>query len=40
MPGLPTTAWVRFGIWMVVGVVIYFFYGVRNSVLLKKDPPA
>ncbi len=40
MLGLPTKAWERFGLWMVVGIVIYFFYGVRNSVLLKKDPPA
>jgi APA family basic amino acid/polyamine antiporter len=39
MLGLPTKAWERFGIWMVVGIVIYFFYGVRNSVL-RKDPPA
>jgi len=23
--------WVRFGIWLVVGLVIYFFYSYRNS---------
>ncbi|XP_032230455.1 high affinity cationic amino acid transporter 1 [Nematostella vectensis] len=24
--------WVRFGIWMVIGMSIYFFYGIRHSV--------
>ena len=27
MLGLPTTAWDRFGVWMALGVAIYFFYG-------------
>ncbi len=33
MTGLPTTAWVRFGIWMVIGVVFYYLYGYRHSKL-------
>ncbi len=33
MKGLPKTAWERFGIWLVVGIVIYFAYGYRHSVL-------
>ncbi len=33
MRGLPPTAWKAFGIWMVIGLVIYFLYGYRNSVL-------
>jgi APA family basic amino acid/polyamine antiporter len=33
MKGLPTQAWERFGIWLVIGLVIYAFYGYRNSKL-------
>ena len=29
--GLPTTAWERFGIWLVIGLVLYFAYGFRHS---------
>ena len=31
MLGLPTITWVRFAIWLIIGVVIYFVYGVRHS---------
>jgi APA family basic amino acid/polyamine antiporter len=31
MVGLPTHAWERFGIWLVIGLSIYVFYGYRNS---------
>jgi basic amino acid/polyamine antiporter, APA family len=30
---LPLVTWARFGIWLVVGLVLYFLYGYRNSVL-------
>ena len=33
MKGLPVRAWERFGIWMVVGVALYFLYGYRHSKL-------
>jgi APA family basic amino acid/polyamine antiporter len=33
MFGLPLTAWIRFGIWLVIGLSIYIFYGYRNSTL-------
>jgi APA family basic amino acid/polyamine antiporter len=31
MYGLPPTAWTRFLIWLVIGLVLYFSYGFRNS---------
>ena len=33
MRGLPPSAWKAFGIWLLIGLVIYFVYGYRNSVL-------
>ena len=31
MAGLPYHAWERFGIWLAVGLVLYFAYGYRHS---------
>ncbi len=31
MTGLGNHAWMRFGIWLVIGLVIYFLYGYRKS---------
>ncbi|RDD41760.1 putative cationic amino acid transporter [Trichoplax sp. H2] len=28
---LPGVAWIRFSIWLLVGLPLYFFYGIRNS---------
>jgi APA family basic amino acid/polyamine antiporter len=33
MWGLPTHAWERFGIWLTIGLALYFAYGFRNSTL-------
>src|SRR5216684_1128601 len=31
MLGLPWVTWIRFGLWLVVGLVIYFLYGYKRS---------
>jgi APA family basic amino acid/polyamine antiporter len=35
MAGLPRTNWIRFGVWLLVGSVIYFSYGRRRSRLAR-----
>ncbi|MBX7148345.1 amino acid permease [bacterium] len=37
MAKLPRLTWERFGIWLVIGLVIYFGYSYKNSVLNKKN---
>jgi APA family basic amino acid/polyamine antiporter len=40
MMQLPRVTWVRFGIWLLLGLVIYFLYGYRHSVLRTgRRPP-
>jgi APA family basic amino acid/polyamine antiporter len=39
MRGLPRQAWERFGIWLAIGLVLYFAYGYRNSTLRRGLPP-
>jgi APA family basic amino acid/polyamine antiporter len=33
MAGLPNVAWTRFGVWLVIGLALYFLYGIRKSAL-------
>jgi basic amino acid/polyamine antiporter, APA family len=33
---LPGITWIRFGIWLLVGLVLYFLYGVRHSRLRNR----
>jgi APA family basic amino acid/polyamine antiporter len=33
MRGLPRQAWERFGIWLAIGLALYFAYGYRHSIL-------
>ncbi|MFK4065555.1 amino acid permease [Streptomyces sp. NPDC029674] len=37
MLNLPAETWIRFGVWMVLGVVIYFAYGRSHSRLHVRD---
>ena len=39
MRGLPSIAWVRFGIWLLIGLAMYFVYGYRNSTLRRGTGP-
>ena len=36
MAGLPLITWIRFFLWLVVGLTLYFFYGSKHSKLLAK----
>ena len=36
MFGLPPQAWERFGIWLAVGLLLYFAYGYRHSRLRER----
>ncbi|TDT39935.1 amino acid/polyamine/organocation transporter (APC superfamily) [Streptomyces sp. BK208] len=41
MLNLPAETWVRFGIWMAIGFVVYFLYGRTHSRLARgEDTPA
>jgi APA family basic amino acid/polyamine antiporter len=37
MAELPMITWARFGIWLAIGLAIYFMYGVRHSVARREE---
>ncbi len=37
MIGLPTHAWERFGVWLAMGLLLYFVYGFQNSGLRRTS---
>ena len=39
MASLPLITWIRLVVWLVIGLVIYFFYGRFNSRVQKGLPP-
>ncbi len=38
MLSLPWSTWRRLLVWFAIGIVVYFFYGVRHSKLAKSSP--
>jgi len=39
MAGLPLLTWVRFVLWLGLGLAVYFLYGRRQSRLAERRPP-
>jgi APA family basic amino acid/polyamine antiporter len=35
MTALPAVTWIRFIVWLLIGFVVYFFYGIKHSLLHK-----
>jgi APA family basic amino acid/polyamine antiporter len=40
MAGLPITNWIRFVVWLIIGLVLYNLYGRRHSQLSNANMQA
>jgi len=40
MAGLPITNWIRFVVWLIIGLFVYYFYGRRHSELAAENSAA
>lgn len=40
MTKLPGETWIRFGVWLVIGMAIYVFYGRSHSLLQRRSEPS
>ena len=40
MSELGITNWIRFGIWLIVGLIVYFFYSYSHSKLHQREEVA
>jgi APA family basic amino acid/polyamine antiporter len=38
MAGLPIISWIRFFLWLTIGLCLYYFYGRRHSQLATQKP--
>jgi APA family basic amino acid/polyamine antiporter len=37
MLSLPRITWIRFALWLLIGLFIYFFYGIKHSRMARKE---
>jgi APA family basic amino acid/polyamine antiporter len=38
MAGLPIVSWIRFFVWLTIGLCLYYFYGRSHSQLATPKP--
>jgi len=40
MCSLPLVTWIRFFVWLAIGLLVYFFYGKDHSALARSPDPS